>query len=63
MVVILPKMVAYTRAPKSKTMTQNICSCLVFAAIFPNPTEVSDVIIKYNAATYSFACNAGIFVI
>ena len=38
--------------PKIKTTTQNICSGTVFAAMFPNPTEVRVVIVKYKAATY-----------
>ena len=55
---VLPKIVAYTSAPKSKTKIQNICSFLVLAEILPKPTDVNDVMIKYKAATYSFAWNS-----
>lgn len=34
------------------TMTLNICSCMVVAAILPKPTLVSEETMKYNEAMY-----------
>ena len=47
------EIIFYVNSPPSiMTMTLNICSCMVVAAILPKPTLVSEETMKYNEAMY-----------
>lgn len=55
MAVTLPKTTACIKAPISIMKTEKTFSAFVFAATFPNPTDVRLDVVKYRAVIYADA--------
>lgn len=55
MAVTLPNTTACIRAPINMMKTEKTFSVFVFAATFPNPTDVKEDVVKYSAVMYADA--------